>query len=628
MTTPHSILWAAILLTLLTCTRQLLAESPALGELRHQLKTPGTVLIDDSEPTALSASLPEGGSQAIVTVDPKESVPVGSALRVRVAQASSPVYQTQVLSSKTLGAVKKGDTVLISCWLRAPEAVGQQVGIAVLRLQQDREPWASPAATSVSFGPAWKQIFVTGVAQQDFAAGTQEISFHLGQQKQVLDIGGLVVLNLGAGVDVSKLPTTHLTWPGMEPDAPWRKEAQRRIEQFRMADLTVQVLDAQGRPVPNAKVHIQQEKRLFSFGSFVQFAQPTALLRNTPDGEKTRAVFQRLFNRATCPIYWADWGWPSRKDEFLAIGKWLHDHDFTVRGHVMIYPNFSFLPQEIGQLKDDPKALQARLLQQIREVGAATAALGFREYDVTNELRDCTDLHSRLGRDAVAAWYAEARRVVPKARLALNENTILTDAGVTQANQDLYLDWYRFLKAKGQAPDVLGFQAHFGEAFTNPETVWAIIDRFARETDAELQITEFDINTRDEDAQAAYTRDFLTACFAHPRIAAITMWGFWEGDHWLPIAASYRKDWSIKPNGRVLEELLTKTWWTDTTVTTGADGKATVKAFLGTHWMSTSIGNHQIRQKVVLEQAGKAFAAKLQPFSLPLPFDLAPPPAP
>ena len=33
--------------------------------------------------------------------------------------------------------------------------------------------------------------------------------------------------------------------------------------------------------------------------------------------------------------------------------------------------------------------------------------------------------------------------------------------------------------------DVLGFQAHFGEALTAPKTVWAILDRFAGETDAE-----------------------------------------------------------------------------------------------------------------------------------------------
>ena len=585
-------------------------DGPALTQLRRQLQTPGTVLVADEDPAALSVSLAEGCTREIVAVAQRDGVPFTSAVRVRIAKAFLPVYQVQAFSSKTTAPIQKGDTLLISCWLRAPDVVGQNAGVAALKLQMDVEPWTSPAGTNTTCDGSWKQVFAAGVASQNFAAGSLQIAFHLGQQKQVLELGSVVVLNLGPGVDLGKLPWTRLTWPGMEPDAPWRKRAQRRIEQFRMADLALQVLDAQGQPVPDAKVRIQQQQRAFSIGSF---ANPTVLLAPTPDGDKTRGIFLRLFNRATCPIYWADWGWPGRKKDYLAAGQWFHDRGYAVRGHVMIYPNFSYLPKDLLQLKNDPKKLQARLLQQIREVGEATQPLEFREYDVTNELRDCQDLYTILGKNAVAEWYAAARQVVPRAKLALNENTILTDAGATQANQDLYLEWYRFLKSKGQAPDVLGFQGHFGEAFTGPETLWAILDRFAKETAAELQITEFDINTRNEAAQADYTRDFLTACFAHPRITAITMWGFWEGDHWLPVAAAYRKDWSAKPNGRVLEELLTKTWWTDTTVITGPDGRGEAKVFLGSHNLSVSVGGKDISRHVQLEQAGRTVIATLRP---------------
>jgi len=272
---------------------------------------------------------------------------------------------------------------------------------------------------------------------------------------------------------------------------------------------------------------------------------------------------------------------------------------------VMIYPTFHFMPAEAEKLKDDPAKLQARILRQIDEIGQATLPYGFREYDVTNELRGCTDITKILGRDAVADWYAQARRAVPNAKMALNENTLLTSGGMTKANQDTYLDWYRLLKSHGQAPDVLGFQSHFSEGFTSPEMIWSILDRFAKETDAELQITEFDINTLDEDAQAGYTRDFMTACFAHPRITGFTMWGFWEGSHWIPKAAFYRKDWSIKPNGKVLEELLTKTWWTDTMVNTGPDGHATVKGFLGTYKVSVTAGGKTVVKDVPLERAGE-----------------------
>ena len=83
----------------------------------------------------------------------------------------------------------------------------------------------------------------------------------------------------------------------------------KTIETHRMADLSIRVVDAAGKPVPNAPVTVTQRKRAFGFGSFVQFANPTRLLAASPDGDRTRDVFTRLFNRGTCPIYWADWGW-------------------------------------------------------------------------------------------------------------------------------------------------------------------------------------------------------------------------------------------------------------------------------------------------------------------------------
>jgi len=596
----------SLLVVALLAVRAQAADDSALAGLRALLPTPGTVLIDDEDPAVLTQGGTANDTWELMTDNAKDAAPGGKSLRMHVGQAINPPYRVQVFSSKSAADLHKGDTVLVGYWLRAPEATGSAIGVATMRLQMYQAPWDAPAALDSTFDAKWRQVFAAGVAEKDFPSGILQIALQIGQQHQTIDVGPLVVLNLGPGVKLSALPHNRIAWPGMEADAPWRGEAQRRIEQYRMTDLSVTVTDAAGQTVPNAQVHIQQQRRAFTFGSFVEEGNPTPLVSDTPNGDKDRAVFLHLFNRATCPIYWADWCWPTRKDDVLAIAKWLQDHDYTVRGHVMVYPTFKYLPKELQQLKNDPTKLQARILQHIDEIAEATKPYGFREYDVTNELRYCDDIYKIVGKDAVAEWYAEARRHLPNAKLALNENTILTDGGVTQINQDIYLDWYRFLKSKGQAPDVLGFQSHFGENFTAPETVWAIIDRFAKETDAELQITEFDINTLDEQVQAAYTRDFLTACFADPHITAFNMWGFWEPNHWLPHAAFYRKDWSLKPNGKVLEELLTKTWWTDSKVTTDAAGKATVKAFLGTQRVTVTAGDKSASKDAVLEKAGEA----------------------
>jgi endo-1,4-beta-xylanase len=600
---------AAAILLLLICSTLHAGDGPAVAALRFRLPVPGDILIDHEDPATLTVAAVDGSSNEIIAVPPSHDCPVDKAVRVHIARAYDTPWHIQILSDKTRSAIHKGDTLFLSCYLRAPESTAGQVGLATLYLQTTDGKWNAAASTSEGFDHVWKEVFTSVVAERDYPAGGLQVSVHLGQQKQVVDLAGLVVLDLGPGIDYQKLPHHRITWQGMESDASWRAEAQKRIEKYRMATMAIQVLNSAGKPVPNASVHVQQQTRAFTIGSFAGYR----LVEQTPDGQKMREIFRKLFNRATTPIYWADWGWPHEKARYLATAKWLADNHFTIRGHVMFYPGYQFMPAEVVKLKDDPEQMRKRIIEHIDEISLATKAFGFREYDVTNELRDCTEVHKLLGRDEVANWFAEARRNLPDAKLSLNENTILTNGGATKANQDIDLDWYRFLKSKGDTPDVLGFQGHFNENVTAPETVLAILDRFAKETTAELQITEFDINTRDEPAQAAYTRDFLTICFSHPRITGFNMWGIWEGDQWLPNGAFYRKDWSVKPNGKVLEELLTKTWWTNANVTTDGTGKAELLSFLGTQKVSAIIDGKQSEAIVVLMQPGKIVSITIKP---------------
>lgn len=61
-----------------------------------------------------------------------------------------------------------------------------------------------------------------------------------------------------------------------------------------------------------------------------------------------------------------------------------------------------------------------------------------------------------------------------------------------------------------------------------------------KSTGRPLQITEFDLHSPDEALQAYHTRDFLIACHSHPLVTGFTVWGFGQGAHWKPDAATYR----------------------------------------------------------------------------------------
>jgi endo-1,4-beta-xylanase len=510
------------------------------------------------------------------------------AIRVRVADRTPNPWDVQILTPPATIPLKKGDHVLAIVNVRcteAPDGVGRFFGC----IQNSESPWTGISSTDLTAGKEWTRAYIHGVAEQDFAPGKYELTLHLGTQPQTLEFGGITMLNLGANVDENKLPFTPITYPGEESDAPWRKAAAERIEKYRKADLTVRVVDKAGMPVAGAKVHVQMQRHTYGFGTFLEYGVITGA---GPDTDRLREWTLRMFNRCTTPIYWADWGWanPHVRQKYLECAKWAADNKLDTRGHCIIYPGWRYLPGFLKPLAGDPQTLCKQLLDHVAEVTEATKQFNFTEYDVTNELRDLKDIDGLLGRDAVVEWFKVARQHAPaSSRMAINENSILTRGGMTQPQQDNYAGWIQYLIDQGQGPDVIGMQAHFGQTVTGPETVLHILDRFAK-FGKPIQITEFDLPTSDEQGQAHYTRDFLTAVFSHPATDAFTMWGFWEGRMWQPPGAMIRKDWTLKPNGKAWMDLVFKEWWTDMNTTTGSDGSCTTRGFLGDYKITVTVG--------------------------------------
>jgi len=55
----------------------------------------------------------------------------------------------------------------------------------------------------------------------------------------------------------------------MSPNAPWRSEAQNRIEEFRKANLQVKVVDQNNNPIDGALVEVDMNQHHFGFGTAV-----------------------------------------------------------------------------------------------------------------------------------------------------------------------------------------------------------------------------------------------------------------------------------------------------------------------------------------------------------------------
>jgi endo-1,4-beta-xylanase len=92
----------------------------------------------------------------------------------------------------------------------------------------------------------------------------------------------------------------------------------------------------------------------------------------------------------------------------------------------------------------------------------------------------------------------------------------------------------------------------------------------------------------------------MPLAFSSPHVNSFLMWGFWEGRHWLPNAALFRKNWSLKPNGQAFKELLFKRWWTNANGRSNANGRYTTRGFLGDYKIMVKLGSKTVTQNIKL----------------------------
>jgi len=284
----------------------------------------------------------------------------------------------------------------------------------------------------------------------------------------------------------------------------------------------------------------------------------------------------------TCPLYWADWGWanPERRLVFIAVAQWAKSNGFHTRGHPLIWPSWRWMPNAIEPLKDNPALLKATIDNHLTEVVTLMRPIRFDTYDVVNEPRVNHDVQDILGQQEMANWFKRVRELDPRPALCLNEYAIIAGGGNTDAEIEIYIKQVRTLLDLGAPIGVLGVQCHMGENLTPPEKVISILDRLAT-LRLPIHATEFDIATDDWDAQGDYLRDFFIAFFSHPATESITQWGFWEKTHWIPRAALFTKDWTIKPAGQAYIDLVNRDWKTDTTGETDTHGFFRTRGFYG-----------------------------------------------
>ena len=418
-----------------------------------------------------------------------------------------------------------------------------------------------------------------------------------------MEIAGIDLLNYGTSKKVADLLFTRLGYAGSEPGAAWRKAAEARIERIRKGDLSVVVKDGAGKPVRGAEVSVRMRKHAFGFGTAVSGVSLSSQRLSAENLARYKQEIVQLFNFSVMENEnkWPQWANVASRPATLAAIDWLRESGLQVRGHNLVWPSWNNTNVKAAQdAKGDPAALAKVITDHITET---TTELRGRlvDWDVINETFTNHDFMDILGRSAMVDWFKTARAGDPNAKLYINDFNILE--GQDTAHQDDYAATIQFLIEQGAPMDGIGLQSHFPARVTPMDELLKRLDRFAA-FKKELEITEFDIDTSDEVTQADYTRDFMTAAFSYPSVKAFLMWGFWEGAHWRPRGAMMRRDWSLKPNGEVYEDLVFKRWWTNVEGKTGGQGTFATRGFLGDYEIEVKAGGKSKTVRVSLPKKG------------------------
>jgi GH35 family endo-1,4-beta-xylanase len=558
-------------------------------------------------PAATLEAFKVGGPKAVdaqVSIVAVEHPAFKQALRVRTVKQPPRPFDIQ-LAARNAQPIAKGDILHASFWMRTIESPMQE-GFVGFTFEQASPEFKRSFGYETSAGTVWKRFDFPFKSVDNYAPGEAAMNLRLGYAPQIIEIGGVELRNFANSVDINSLPATKLTYVGSEPDAAWRKAAQERIEKIRKADLQIRVQDANGRPVPNAQVTIKQTRSAFPFGSAVS---AKALISDTPADRKYQEMVKTHFNRIVFEndLKW-NW-WKNDRESPVKALKWLRDAGIEARGHVLVWPSWRHSPPHLKELANDPAALKKAVEDHIADA-AGTLRGQLHDWDVLNEPYKNHDIIDLLGPSIQTEWFQAAHRADPNAKLYLNDYGILSAGGKDSAHQKHYEDTIAFL-IKEKAPiHGIGMQGHFGSDLTPPTRMLEILDRYAK-FGLPIQITEFDVQVSNETLQADFTRDFLTTMFSHPAVNGVVMWGFWEGRHYAPGAALWRKDWSIKPNGQAWSDLVLRQWRTNIEATSNAVGTFQTRGFLGDYEIVVKSGDKTKTVPTTLTREGKFVTIKL-----------------
>ncbi len=418
----------------------------------------------------------------------------------------------------------------------------------------------------------WKEYFVLFPISKDVSARDLAMILQFGFPPQKFLVRNLSVWIYGKEINANKLPKTDISYQGMEPNAPWREIADQRIEKIRKRDFELEFF-YNGKPLENIPVQIVQKKHHFGWGAALSARE---LLEDPEQLQHFTAAFNLAVFENDLKI--KAWTTPGRKELTLRALDLLKDHEISVKGHVLVWPGFRYLPSNFLKHKNNPRKITAMLASHLNDIIYTTKGR-ISHWDVVNEAYTNKDLQEITGSEAILFnSFLKLFQMDPGAGRFVNEYGIISKGGLDKAKQEWYKNFIRRIDENTNGlVDGIGIQCHMGSDLTPPVKVLQILDEYAA-FGKKISISEFTLSIDDPQVRISYTRDFLRAVFSHPSVEEVLFWGYHREK-----ADIFTSDWQQGTMGKAFFDLVHGEWKTAFTAETSALGKLSGRGFLGTY---------------------------------------------
>jgi endo-1,4-beta-xylanase len=383
-----------------------------------------------------------------------------------------------------------------------------------------------------------------------------------------------------------------------------------RIAEIRMGDIVV-------KTKPGADVKVQQVRHEFLFGTAIanSLAEKYPNAMSPEDRKMYLKVLSENFNYAVHEnaLKWYDCEKQYNiVDYSIADRIWeiCHELNIPMRGHCIFWAKDKYAMPWLKKLDNDE--LRRKVISRAIDVTKHFKGR-IEEFDLNNEMINGDFFRRRLGYGVINEMAFAAKAGNPDITLFVNDYGVLVERNY---NADSYIIQIENLLANGVPIGGIGCQGHTitsdendstGKAATLPERVQGNLDKLAK-FNLPIKITECLFTADDEQGMAEELRTFFPIFFAHPKVEAIIMWGFWAGDHWQPHTAMWKKDWTATPQALAYRDLLFNKWWTQTSGKAGDDGTFKTRAFYGDYEITS---NGQTK-KVTLSKKDKSKQVRME----------------